>query len=133
MTPRVRAYRILNSLSSYDDLASSQSSPDWIAEIDLEPEEEVLGVYRNTPSQDQAVIVTTRALHIGVGTKWHHVSYHEIEASATNSKEKGEADHLIVRTRSGVVIKVPVKGGSDRFQDVYEFQRYLDRVTSDLG
>ena len=126
-----RAHRILNHLKSYrtTEEGLSQRLAMEIGELQLQPGESIIGIYDNRPgSQDERIVVTTVGLHVSLDGKWRSIVYADVERNEL-PREKLLADTITIVLKSGGVLTVPVRGGDEKFRDVFEFVHFLDRVT----
>jgi hypothetical protein len=129
-----RVYRILNPLklftpcSRWEDagIKGFRSPP-------LSENETLLGVYQNYPhSENLCVAFTDKAIHVVTNGQWQCAHYAEIAMIQNPSDSKRNASHCDLITRNGQTYSVPILGGTDRFRDVFQVMRFLDRVVADL-
>jgi hypothetical protein len=128
---RSRAHRILAKLETFQVLDRHESSdlvPGWL------PGEEAIGRYRNhTGTPDDDLLVTTMGVRTRSGGTWPLVPFSSIEHVALpHSEDKEVVDSLRLRLRDGRRVELPVRGGSGKFRDAWEFLRFLNRVMTDM-
>lgn len=132
MTVRSRAHRTLKSLNHYEDFSEKEpSSKIPLDEINLDENEEIIGVYRNPGSSDTNIAVTELGLRAKQANGWSFIRFDDIEEATAHPPDKHEADSILLLLRSGEEVAVPVTGKNGRFRDVFEFLRFLDRVKED--
>jgi|WetSurMetagenome_2_1015567.scaffolds.fasta_scaffold602144_2 hypothetical protein len=130
-----RTHRILNHLSNFHKFEESTSQMlSKLNEIHLQEEEIIIGFYENNSlKMDENIIVTNLGLHIFYPNEKEFISYQSIiEVEIPRDMEKTKLDHLIVHLNKGQVKTILISGGHDRFRDVYEFVRFIDRVKDDV-
>jgi len=124
--------RILEKLSYYYPIQDSTQYEFLLAEIPVLQEGEMpLGVYANQPGQcTENIVITNLGLHLLVDKIPAYVDYSQIKNIETpNTKD---ADHLVIHLVDGRIVKLHIRGKHDRFRDVFEFLRFLDRVIKAL-
>ncbi len=130
-----KAHRILNHLSNFHKFeeATSQASSK-LKEINLQEEETIIGFYENNPVEKESnVIVTNLGLHIFYPNEKEFISYRTIiKVEIPQDMKKTRLDHFIVHLNNGDAKTILISGGHDRFRDVYEFVRFIDRVKDDV-
>lgn len=128
---RARAHRILRHFTHYQKISREiASSPNYIKEISAQADEEFIGVYENfLGERNESVVITTLGLHIFVEDKWVFINYKQINHIESPPKEHS-VEELVIHLHSGEVIKIPIKGNGG---DVWEFLRFLMRVTDDVN
>jgi len=91
------------------------------------------GVYENLPAEaNEAVVETNLGLYVRREQKWEFIDYRQIkEVDIVAPKET--VGELLVRLTNQESVLLPIRGGKGRFRDAFEFMRFIDRVTSDLG
>lgn len=124
---RSRAHRTLRALGCFSYI--EKASP---AQINLlTGGEELIGIYRNPPApESDEVYVTDRRLIVQKPAGGESVPYSQI-ARIETPQEKYAAEYLRVHLASGTAVHIPVRGGNGRFRDVWEFLRFLQRVSAD--
>lgn len=133
-----RARRNLKRCANYRDLINAQTFGDagWVKVAPLEQDEILLGVYLNHPDTiEAAIIVTDSGLYLHQDGKWVGIAYARIESVDDNLKAKEEKfsrDHLILDLYDGYRIVLPVRGGMERFRDVFLFERFLRGVIRNI-
>jgi hypothetical protein len=104
----------------------------WFSMIQLQPGENLIGIYRNSLEDlKDSIAVTDLGIHIYRSSCWEYVGYTQMESIAI-PEEKQEADFLLVSLTNGRATNVPIRGGQGRFRDAFEFLRFLDRVIQDI-
>ena len=128
--PAVWARRILKPMGRYREIPDGEAS--GLAGISplLELGERELGVYEN-PKSENAVVVTTQGVLVGQSGRWRRLAYSEIEQVVAPDSKKGvTALHCL--TKEGGAVWLPISGVSEMgHSDVFEFIRFLDRVSKD--
>lgn len=131
MKVQSRAHRILKDLSNYRDLSNITKEGVW-GDLGLQEGEGIIGIYENVPdSLENAIIVTKFGLHIQRAGRWKFINYDEIENSFIPSGNKHKADRISITLVGGKEVFILIEGGNDKFRDVFEFLRFLDRVSKD--
>jgi hypothetical protein len=128
---RARAARILTDFADYHDLAQA---PATLAErapgVTLRADEAALGVYQNTPGRgDDAIVVTTRGLHVRVASQWEIIDYDTIQ-QLRGPRSKEEVSGVFVQLADGRDLMIPVRGAHDPFRDALGFLRFLRPLTT---
>jgi hypothetical protein len=126
-----RAKRILRYMDRFAFFSESVEVPDGLPSSSGSP----VGIYFNAESSlDGAIVVTDSSLVLNERSDWVLIPYRSIDKVVipTFSVLPGEVRHLILNLSSGSSFTLPVKGGTDRTADAYEFARFLARVRSDL-
>jgi hypothetical protein len=124
--PRIFAARILEPMDAF--------RPGTLPDAPIAPDEEPIGVYDNgEPAALDAVLVTTRALHIQRAGGWESARFVEITGVDTEPEVHTGSDKLAVwalrlTLADGRSIELPVRGRRDRFRDAFEFLRFLRNV-----
>jgi hypothetical protein len=77
-------------------------------------------------------VVTNLGLHVRREQKWEFIDYRQIKEHEIVSP-KETVGELLVRLTNQESVLLPIRGGKGRFRDAFEFMRFIDRVTSDLG
>ncbi len=133
MNVKSRAHRILKHLANYRDLTNeSLKIPYWVADVPINSGEVCYGVYENSSGEaDESIAVTSLGIHVCRNKQWEFIDYAQI-ASVSAPLEKQTANELSLHLLSGQLTSLPVRGGSGRLRDAFEFLRFLDRVTHDL-
>ncbi|HEX4461550.1 MAG TPA: hypothetical protein VIA18_26405 [Polyangia bacterium] len=133
MTPAIFAKRILNRIPRYIALPER----DWPAWADLPSpamdDEQVLGIYQNQEkSVAGGLVITSERLYLRNGDSWACSSYKDmVDVECFEpGLEKSENDSIIVTLRDHSKLVVPVRGRDGRFADVFEFCRFLMRVST---
>jgi len=127
----VLAHRILKPLSSYYAFdEGSNGALSHLERLPLQQGEVPLGIYKNTPENFRdAILVTDLGLHRQQGDGWLFVGYEQIDFIDPPG-DKLTADGLSVHLLTHDILWLPVRGGHDRFRDVFEFLRFLERARS---
>jgi hypothetical protein len=126
-----RAHRALRHLSGYR--SDDESLRPLLAKgLRLSRHEQFIGVYSNPASKAQeSIVVTNFGLHALSAHGWDAIRFADIE-QATIPEEKNKAEHLhLLRKGTTNTLTVPIRGSSGRARDIFEFQRFLDRVMRD--
>lgn len=124
-----RAKRIFRGVQSFRFIDAQGGS--MLEGVPLSPGEMPIGVYYNEPeSLRGAVVVTDSSLLIESHGSWRRLPYSLIER-VLSPASKIDAHELYVYLRSGTSVSVPIRGGTQKSSDVFDFLRFLDRVTAD--
>ena len=90
----------------------------------------VIGVYQNPPGLSPAEIVITDGFMLTSGDAGQtRIPFDEIEGIRAPDKGSGGCIHL--EHKSGEHINLVIGGRQGKFEDVYEFVRFLRRVTDE--
>ncbi len=134
MKVKTRVTRILKPLVNFRTIKDG-SLPVFpsLPELAFKEGEDCYGVYENLSAEaDEAVVVTNLGLHFCREQKWEFIDYRQIkEVEIASPKET--VDELLVHLTNQESVLLPIRGGKGRFRDAFEFMRFIDRVTSDLG
>lgn len=127
-----RAHRILKPMARYKGLDEHPNS--FVlsgCNAPLADQEFCIGIYENTPgSASGTVLITSRGVHIFNDLGWDSLGFDSIDSIQFPAKEP-KPNHLVIRTTSGNTFEIPLKGGEGKFSDVFQFMRFLDRVSGD--
>ena len=92
----------------------------------------LVGVYRNPPGvEPEEVIITDAALVLHRGAAYEQVPFAQIVS--IRGPEKGADGRIRLELRDRTHVDVVVGGKRGTFEDVFEFVRFLMRVTEGLG
>ena len=132
MKTEFRARKILGQMTCYRDVNMGAMLPPWLAGIELPPGNRLLGVYENTPgsTNDYVAVSDHGLLVVTPEGERVFVAYHDILRAPYNNEKKETIDGLILETRQGTRVPLPVKNGERRFRDVFEFSRFVDRAAA---
>ena len=125
--------RILRGLTNYKEVDDSLKE-ELYAVIKPKEGERIFGVYYNKPYSLQDCIVTTdKGLHIIYeDKKYVFLDFNDFKDLKLPPKDP-EDTTLIIFLEDGSSLPIYIKYVKDnKFKDVYEFSRYLRRVTSYL-
>jgi hypothetical protein len=102
--------------------------------IHLHDGEILIGLYDNLLGGNESeIVVTNLGLYINNSGEADFIEYRSIkEVEIPKDMEKTKLDYFIVRLSDGQSKKIPITGGHDRFKDVYEFIRFVERVKDDV-
>lgn len=127
-----RVHRILRGMERFAYFSESVEIPDGLPGSAGIP----IGVYFNEVSSlDGSIVITDSAVVLNEKSGWVSVPYRSIAKVVipySSAARLSEVRHLILNLLDGSSFILPVKGGTDRTADAYEFARFLDRVRSDL-
>lgn len=128
------ATRILSRLNGYSRIDAS-GLPNSMNEIGLLiDKEKLIGIYHNRGNaQDDMIFVAEAGLAFKEDTQWIYVAYAQIDKvdaglSDSSSFNKSSLNGLLLQTKAGKKIWLPIDGGNEKFRDAFEFMRFLDRV-----
>ena len=122
-----RAYRALRSLESF----KMYDSPDDAPKEDLPNIDDLVGVYKNpSENKDEILVVAEKGIFLKSGSGWIEILFSDI-AEVGSPKDKNNAEILTLKMKDGVTRLLPVRGGNERFRDVYSFHRFMIGVLSD--
>jgi hypothetical protein len=121
-----RTFENYTSISQVNDVLAAE-----VAALSQRREEEFIGVYENKRGEmEETILISTLGLYLYSNEEWLFIDYDQINhIKAPNIKAKYIADSLDICITSGRIIKLPVKGGHGSYRDVWEFLRFLDRVS----
>lgn len=95
--------------------------------------EEMIGAYRDMVGSGDHVVVTSVGLHVWSPDGWRMIPYRNIgEVVVPHSEDSDLVETLYLRMRDGSKHGIPIRGGTGRFRDAWEFLRFLQRVVRDL-
>ena len=128
MNITVNAKKILGPMSNF---SFSNEIPHSIAmRIDLGGFGNLVGIYKNKSDWvNDCLLVTENGILIIQNKTTDSFLFRDIVRAET-PEDKTQCYELRIAMKSGRVVSVPVKGGAGRFRDVFEFLRFIDRVTS---
>jgi hypothetical protein len=129
-----RAKRILSPITSFRANSGDSLLPTYV-QTKLCKDETLVGVYFNHSSSSvESVAVTEKGICFEDKGNWVKVDYSEINSIVLPSPVGLErSDALIgILKNDGIKISIPIRGGQDRFFDLYEFGRFLMRVSDDF-
>jgi hypothetical protein len=109
-------------------------SPSLQIQTKLSEGERLLGVYENTPlSSFESIFVTDKGLCFEENGIWLRVDYSEINSVDLPLPENIDRSNSLITIikKDGSKTQVPIRGGRERFFDLYEFGRFLMRVAED--
>ena len=93
---------------------------------------EILGVYRNLKDNCAKEILVTDVSLIILGEDGRiDVAFNEIVD--IKGPEKGTGGNIVIKLRNGRTIRFTISGKHGRFEDVFTFLRFLDRVVESEG
>lgn len=133
---RSRVHRILRKAQGFL-LLDAKSHPDIVnkLEIKLNPEEEVLGLYQNSPIDlQQNIMITNKGIHTFTD-HWIFIAYeamNRVKVLIPEGTEKRDAKEIIIPLKTGGEIIVPIRGGRNNTRDVWSVDRFLVRVIADV-
>jgi hypothetical protein len=134
-----RAHRILRRVARCRYLAGDPAAaPAWLPTASLGADERWLAVYENAPdSPVDAVAVTNVGLWLNEAGAWRRVRYGAIERSGPTppvrtGQDKLRVTGLALDLADGSQATVPIRGGTDRTRDAWEFLRFVLRATADV-
>jgi hypothetical protein len=134
-----RAHRILRKMSRCRYLAGGATeSPPWLPSAELGAGERWLGVYENAPGDSaEAVGVTNWGLWLNEAGNWRRVRYDAILCSrpappVLTGADKMGVTGLALDLVDGSQATVPIRGGTDRTRDAWDFLRFVMHATRDV-
>jgi hypothetical protein len=93
--------------------------------------EDVVGVYRNPAGAVPAeIVVTERGLVLRDGAAVTRFTFADV--TAVHGPAKGADGRIRLDLRDGTSVDLTIAGKQGRFEDVFEFLRFLRRVTDDF-
>ena len=126
-----RAHRTLRRLKQYRDYVDKEKEdfPDYVHRISFEPDEMLVGIYENSPGQpEESIVVTNIGLYTFTNSQWVKIKYQQIERIDLPIGDKRQAEDLLIYWNE-TKTQLAVRGGEDGFRDVFEFLRFLERVS----
>ena len=131
-----RVHRILKKLPSFRVIDNHSGFLSQLRQDELPTtaQETLLGAYENhRGNKEGLVLFSDQAVYWLLGPKWHGVKYHEIATIDRPAGEKMDASELLLKTRTGALERLPIRGGTENTRDVFEVWRFIMRVTEDLA
>lgn len=126
MNVRVKAKKILEPMSYYYSFKAGSDLP---RNFDcLLSDEELIGYYENEVTNN--VLVTTKGIHVVSKEGCLYTNYEDIAGAYLPDVAKRDADLIELKLVDGRSMLVPIRHGNGKFRDVFEFVRFIDRVTS---
>jgi len=121
-----RVHRTLKPLARFRQISEvTQSLP----HPRLADGDELLGVYENEPSElNHYIIVGAKGIYIDHGDAWRFIPYEVMTKTVLPEGDKHAIDRLTIKLMNGDSIVMAVSGGDNKFRDVFEIVRFLDRV-----
>ena len=132
---KTRAYRKLRTLTQFKFFDGTSKLPQLEGcSTPLAKTEEIIGAYENTPGEKQdLVLVTNLGLHWWTRGDWHSLEYSEMLEAEWPSPVKMEATAVLIRSRSGNLISVPIRGGTEFTRDAFSVMTFIMRMIEDEG
>jgi hypothetical protein len=133
MSPLVRAKRILNPMERFK-ADFKNNLPSYVSVIPADDRRNMVGIYENTEaSVAECVVITVSGLLIEKGGVWERHAFSEVKAAHAPPKEQGNEESLgvTIEKTDSTSIFIPIRGRQGRFQDAFEFTRFLIRVSDD--
>jgi len=126
-----RAHRILNGIPRYRKLLTdAQDAPNWLKEQSLLPNEVLIGVFENIPGQSNStIVVTSHRLGVCRHACMDWVAYDSI--GQVKGVDNKQASELKVTTNDGREFILPIVPDNKKFNDVFEWMRFINRVLED--
>lgn len=133
MKPKIRAERILKELSNYTSLIDPPAAvPSWVSRIALRQGEKYVGLYENEKGGPiDSIVITNRGLYILTNGGCILLDFENIKRIKAPD-EKRNYSVIVVETYGGEIVEIPVRGGSGKFRDSFEFLRFLMRSVEDV-
>ena len=130
MTPKIRAKRILSHMDRYKE-CDDPIIKNTAEEEGIYLENNCIGVYQNTyDTMNNAVIIKENGIDVVNGTKLRSVLYKEIVGTVP-LKNDGSDKAIIANLTNGEKFMIPVQGYQGKFQDIFEWLRFLKRSVTD--
>ena len=133
ITVKSRVARILRPLSNFTTIESDV--PIDLIFPALNIHEHLLGIYANALlSSKELIAVTDKAILIEFDGEWIRLDYNDILSIDLPQPEELDAGSasILIRKQDETALQVPVRGFKGRLFDIYEFGRFLMRVTKDV-
>lgn len=128
MKVEFRARKILSPLFQYEPFDNKEATA-WRKRLGIRDEEIPCGIYSNGPgSSPESLVVTTKGLHLLGNSAQEFVSFDEVRSIGSPTKESDDLT-LSLRLATGQEVEVAICGRQGRFKDIFEFLRFLMRVT----
>lgn len=92
---------------------------------------EPIGIYSNpVPTQPETILVAQRGLVAIRASNMQSIQFDEM-SGVQGPHTKADASRITLTLRSGIVVNLDIHGRDGKFQDVFEFVRFLARVMED--
>jgi hypothetical protein len=92
---------------------------------------EPIGIYSNPPpTQPETILVAERGLVVIRAGDMQSIQFDEL-SGVQGPHTKADASRITLTLRSGIVVNLDIHGREGKFQDVFEFVRFLARVLED--
>lgn len=125
-----RSHRMLKKLPNYQEAASIQNLSHYVEMTSLEKEEVIIGIYeRLTIDINELIVITNKGMFFTENGVMSSFQYEQIKYVET-PKELGE-EKLTIHLLENKTVILSVKGDK-KFQHIFTFLRFLDRVFSDI-
>lgn len=123
------AHRILRRLGSFHSDIEKLEIEQQVRQI-VRQEDTLIGVYENVNTKDsQYIVIGLLGLYILFERQWRFIKYSDIKSLEVPG-QKTAATGLLLTLLSGEEVWLSIDGGNERFRDVFEFLRFLNRVSS---
>lgn len=131
---RLRAHRTLRKLAHFREPIPADLQRLLIPEGLLKKDEIIIGVYENQIGKiEESIIITDQGFYILLNG-WEIIPYKEIDNVEPLMKtEKTSAQELLIHLKSGKEFMLPIKGGDDKFRDVWEVLHFFNHVVQDYA
>lgn len=127
MDTAVRAHRILAAMANYQ---KADPTDDWLTKLTDGRLGEPIGCYRNPKPEGETIGIFANGLAWHEGSRSVELRFDDVVGVALSSGKESEG--LLLKTRNGKQLQLPIKGQRGRFFDSMEMLRFLDRVMQDL-
>jgi hypothetical protein len=126
-----RAHRALRELPRFRFLQNETELAAYRQEYDSVVIGEPIGIYSNpVPTQPETILVAERGLVTIRGGDMQSIPFAEL-GGIQGPHTKADASRISLTLRSGLVVNLEIHGRDGKFQDVFSFVRFLDRVMED--
>lgn len=133
-TVQSRAHRILKRLAGYESVNVNGGTYPGVSWTGVADQEELVGIYRNTPSSlEKALLFTRNGIYLRGASGWRRLLAYESLDRIVSPTTKTDVTGLSIQLVDGSSVWLPVRGAkNDRTFDAFEVWRFLLRVKADL-
>ena len=126
-----RAHRALRGLPRFRFLQNETELTAYRQRYDSALIGDPIGIYSNpVPTQPEAIVVAERGLVAIRGSDMQSIQFAEL-SGIQGPQTKADASRISLTLRSGIAVSLEIHGRDEKFQDVFSFLRFLDRVMED--
>jgi len=127
-----RARKILSPLFQFENFEEKDASA-WAGRLGARDDEILCGIYRNEAGDTpESVVVSSKGMHLLDGLTHEFIPYDSIKAIGTPTKAT-EDRTLHIQLVDARRFTITISGRLGRMKDIFEFLRFLRRVTNAQG